>query len=377
MNRTAITLWSLALLAFLAWPASAQETFYFSDFESDDGGWVLTSAPPYDSWEHGTVVPGVHEGCDSTPTVEPAGAHSGTNVWATNLDGCYPNTTPTGETVLAQTFDFSAVSGTITLSWWHYYEIFETFDRGLVEVNDVLVWETPDATPSSPDGSYIEQTADLSAFAGNPNVTVEFILVSTTVVNRMGWYIDDVEITADNIPVELTHVGAQVDGRDVTLTWETASETNNAGFEVQMRQGESWSPLGFVGGHGTTTEAQAYAFQVRDLLPGTYTFRLKQIDFDGAFEYSPEVEAGVSVPTTHLLTQAYPNPFNPQARFDLAVAQSQHVDIALYNVLGQRVASVFNGPMEANQTRTFTLDAAAPSAFPQGRRPDSVGAAPF
>src|SRR5690606_21255203 len=95
MNRTAITLWSLALLAFLAWPASAQETFYFSDFESDDGGWVLTSAPPYDSWEHGTVVPGVHEGCDSTPTVEPAGAHSGTNVWATNLDGCYPNTTPT------------------------------------------------------------------------------------------------------------------------------------------------------------------------------------------------------------------------------------------------------------------------------------------
>ena len=165
------------------------------------------------------------------------------------------------------------------------------------------------------------------------------------------------------IPVELISFNAVVDGQSVTLNWETASETNNAGFEVQMRQRETWNALGFVEGHGTTTEAQQYSYSA-ELLPGTYTFRLKQIDFDGQFEYFGNVEATVGTPSTHLLSAVYPNPFNPQASFDLAVAQTQHVSIELYNVLGQRVATLFDATMEADANQTFTIDGAGLATGP-------------
>lgn len=159
------------------------------------------------------------------------------------------------------------------------------------------------------------------------------------------------------IPVELTSFDAVVDGQNVTLNWETGSETNNAGFEVQMLAGESWDVLGFVNGHGTTTETQAYS-HTASLQPGTYTFRLKQIDFDGQFEFLGNVEATVGTPGTHLLSNVYPNPFNPQATFDLSVATAQDVTIDLYNVLGQRVATIFDGAMEANANQSFTIDGA-------------------
>ncbi len=160
------------------------------------------------------------------------------------------------------------------------------------------------------------------------------------------------------VPVELVSFNAVVNGTDVSLNWATASETNNAGFEVQVQNGEDWNVLGFVEGHGTTTEAQTYGYTVGDMAVGTHTFRLKQIDFDGAFEYSDELEVTVETPGTHLITRAYPNPFNPQSRFTLAVAQEQHVTAELYNTLGRRVAVLFNGTVEANQSQLVTIDGA-------------------
>ncbi|MDX1440231.1 MAG: hypothetical protein R3284_10040, partial [Rubricoccaceae bacterium] len=88
-------------------------------------------------------------------------------------------------------------------------------------------------------------------------------------------------IDAATVPVELTSFDAQVSGDDVVLSWETASETNNAGFEVQLKQGNDWQVLGFVEGNGTTTEAQTYSYRAEDMDVGTHTFRLKQIDYDG------------------------------------------------------------------------------------------------
>ncbi|HYE96217.1 MAG TPA: M12 family metallo-peptidase [Rubricoccaceae bacterium] len=161
------------------------------------------------------------------------------------------------------------------------------------------------------------------------------------------------------VPVELTSFAATVSGRDVTLAWETASETNNAGFEVQMQRGGAWTTLAFVEGHGTTTEANTYAYTAEGLLPGTHSFRLRQVDFDGQSEVFGPVEAGVETPGSHLLTQAYPNPFNPQTQFSLSVAQSQDVTVALYNALGQRVSTLFSGAMEADAARTFAVDGAA------------------
>ena len=160
------------------------------------------------------------------------------------------------------------------------------------------------------------------------------------------------------LPVELTSFNATVSGDAVFLKWVTASETNNAGFDVQMRSNNEneFHALGFVEGHGTTTEVQTYTFIVPNLDPGAYAFRLKQIDYDGAFEYSDEIEVTVGVPGTHLLTNAYPNPFNPQARFSLSVAQTQNVNVKVYDALGRRVLNLFDGVMAAGSADPFALD---------------------
>ena len=168
----------------------------------------------------------------------------------------------------------------------------------------------------------------------------------------------DLEFGEDPIPVELVSFDAVVNGTDVVLNWATASETNNAGFEIQTLVGEDWNVLGFVEGNGTTTEAQTYSFNASDMAVGSHTFRLKQIDYDGAFEYSDELEVSVETPGTHLLSNAYPNPFNPQSQFTVAVAQEQNVTAKLFNTLGRRIAILFSGAVEPNQAQQVTIDGA-------------------
>ncbi|MEL6772311.1 MAG: T9SS type A sorting domain-containing protein [Bacteroidota bacterium] len=193
-------------------------------------------------------------------------------------------------------------------------------------------------------------------------IRLEFDAAINTIVIK-SWAFDSDPLDAINaaeIPVELTSFDAVMDGEAVVLDWKTASETVNAGFEVQMRTGGSleFRTLDFVEGAGTTTEAQAYSFRVADLQPGTYAFRLKQVDFDGAFEYSQEVEAKVAVQETHLLSEVYPNPFARQATLDLAVREAQDVRVEVFNMVGQRVATLLDGAMEANVSTPVALDAA-------------------
>ncbi len=172
-----------------------------------------------------------------------------------------------------------------------------------------------------------------------------------------------------SLPVELVAFGAQQDGGAVRLHWETASETNNAGFEVQQRSGTAtggntaWDVRGFVAGAGTTLEAQDYSYLLEGVAPGRHTFRLKQVDFDGAFTYSPEIEVAVEVPGTHALSPVYPNPFNPEAGFTLALAQAQTVRVAVYDALGREVRLLHEGAMEADYAYRFRL---AGSGLPSG-----------
>ncbi|MEM6783124.1 MAG: T9SS type A sorting domain-containing protein [Bacteroidota bacterium] len=166
--------------------------------------------------------------------------------------------------------------------------------------------------------------------------------------------------TSSALPVELTAFEAQRVGEHVVLTWATSSETNNAGFDVELRGTTGdFAPVGFVAGAGTTTEAQTYRFTTDALPAGIYTFRLRQVDFDGVFEYSPEVELALGVAGTHTLSAAYPNPFAERATFSLAVAQEQPVEVAVFDALGRRVATLFDGMLPADQARVLTLDAAA------------------
>jgi hypothetical protein len=93
------------------------------------------------------------------------------------------------------------------------------------------------------------------------------------------------------LPVELMSFRTIVDNTDVTLHWQTASETNNAGFEIERQilgspdasadaSSTGWERLAFVEGHGTADVPQTYSYAIMDVVPGLHRFRLKQIDFD-------------------------------------------------------------------------------------------------
>ena len=166
-------------------------------------------------------------------------------------------------------------------------------------------------------------------------------------------------LTAEVLPVEMTAFAPRVDGDAVVLEWATASETNNAGFDVQVRRpgADAFETVAFVDGHGTTTEARSYAFRVGGLQAGTHRFRLRQVDLDGQATLTSEVEAAVEIAQPFALSAARPNPFAQATRFELAVQQQQDVRVAVYDVLGREVVRLHDGPFEAQASRLFELSA--------------------
>jgi hypothetical protein len=145
------------------------------------------------------------------------------------------------------------------------------------------------------------------------------------------------------IPVELTSFTGSVSGNDINLLWETATEINNSGFSVERKyENSEFSEVAFVPGFGTTTELKSYSFTDQNLNNGVYTYRLKQIDFDGTFNYSGEVEVDVTVPAEFRLDQNYPNPFNPGTKITFSLNVDSKVTLKVFNALGQEVALLIN-----------------------------------
>ena len=164
---------------------------------------------------------------------------------------------------------------------------------------------------------------------------------------------------ATNLPVELSSFEGRVMENDVELTWTTLSETNNAGFSVEMKEEteSAFVEAGFVEGRGTTLEPQTYRFDVEDLDPGSYSFRLKQIDFDGAFHYSATVAAAIEVSGSFYLSEAYPNPFNPLTTLRLGVPADQPVNVAVFDALGKRVRVLHDGIVDRDNVMQLHFDA--------------------
>ncbi|MBP9580805.1 MAG: T9SS type A sorting domain-containing protein [Ignavibacteriaceae bacterium] len=147
------------------------------------------------------------------------------------------------------------------------------------------------------------------------------------------------------LPVELTSFSAKATAGKVNLNWTTATEINNSGFEVERSfDGSTFFTVGFVRGNGTTTEPKAYSFSDELDVNGTETiyYRLKQVDYNGAFEYSDVVSVVFDLPTDFALGQNYPNPFNPTSKIKYSVPQSGLVSIVVYDLTGQEVATIIN-----------------------------------
>lgn len=145
------------------------------------------------------------------------------------------------------------------------------------------------------------------------------------------------------IPVELSAFTSSVSQSTVTLKWQTASESNNQGFEIQRRSDAGFNSIGYVQGSGTTTDVQNYMFVDRNLIPGTYYYRLKQIDFDGTISYSNEINVEVAIPDIFVMNQNYPNPFNPTTLISFSLPVDANVSLKIFNALGQEVANLIEG----------------------------------
>ncbi|MBK6914488.1 MAG: T9SS type A sorting domain-containing protein [Ignavibacteriales bacterium] len=160
-----------------------------------------------------------------------------------------------------------------------------------------------------------------------------------------------VKLASDIIPIELTAFTATAQQNEVSLNWQTATETNNSGFEIERKQvgspqssvsNQDWNQIAFIPGFGTTTERKSYSFIDENLLSGIYQYRLKQIDFDGSFEYSNTVEVEINSPTEFTLEQNYPNPFNPSTVISYSLPQKEFVTIKVIDILGREVAILVN-----------------------------------
>ena len=169
------------------------------------------------------------------------------------------------------------------------------------------------------------------------------------------------QLVSTVIPVELISFIAEIDENGIVLKWETATETNNFGFEVERGiDNKTFEKIGQIKGKGTTTEKQKYIFRDASVSSKSkFYYRLKQVDYDGTVIYSDVIEVDYSIiPDVFSLSQNYPNPFNPVTNIKYQIPEFSFVTIKVYDALGKEVATLVN---EEKAAGYYEIEFNAPS----------------
>ncbi len=312
-------------------------TVFMDDFESGCGNWTITNDGGTCVWD-----------CSHDASEYMMGSTGASGfVMAADADFCGSGSTLLSTATLTNPID-ATTSPTVYLEFDEDWRTITTSDTAAVEVSTDggATW----MSALSYDGVDARDThafVDLSSMVGNTS----FMLRFRTVMPGWDWWwaVDNVMVQLVT-PVEMTSFTANVNEGNVSLNWSTATETNNKGFDVQRRsENGQYETIAFVDGNGTSTEKHNYSYVDTKLASGNYTYRLKQVDFDGKFAYSKEVNANVELPAVYSLEQNYPNPFNPSTQINFSLAVDSRVSLKVFDVLGRQVAELVNNNLTAGQ----------------------------
>ncbi|MFQ3598505.1 MAG: T9SS type A sorting domain-containing protein [Chloroherpetonaceae bacterium] len=316
----------LKVLSTTSLQANDQLGAYFIHFLPNAGASVGTTG----------FVGRVHIRAGSSPNTFNLGAlnNAGGTQTPTNIFGASPQDYPVGQTC------FVVV-------------------KYVLSTNTVSIWVNPQVgLASEPPPTFTNNTGTSPAPAQIRSLAIRNANVSGRGTGNLE--LDEIRVSRSwsevALPVELvSFTGTYLNGR-VELQWQTASEQNNEGFFVERRQGEGvWQTLGFVRGKGTTTEAQLYRFNDETAV-GMVSYRLKQVDFDGQFDFSPTIEVLAGELTSYKLAQNYPNPFNPSTTISYQLPVTSDVKLEIFDILGKKVATLVNGRQAAG-AYTYTWNA--------------------
>jgi hypothetical protein len=196
-------------------------------------------------------------------------------------------------------------------------------------------------------------------------LAVDLILDSFAFVGRLSSgnaamiYLDDIyysnALEPGPLPVELSSFTSSIIGNTINLKWETATEVNNYGFDVERKVGNgqssvgNYEKIGFVNGNGNSNSPKFYSFEDKNQVNGKYSYRLKQIDNDGQYEYSKAIEVDLGNPREYSLSQNFPNPFNPVSTIEYSVPSAGFVSLKVYDILGREVTNLVNEVQNAGK----------------------------
>jgi hypothetical protein len=218
-----------------------------------------------------------------------------------------------------------------------------------------------------PNSSTIWNVSGTSTVTGTfPSVTITAPLSASTTLNNTTAHVTAASITPDNpLPVNMLSLTVvPKNGRTALLEWETASEQDNLGFVLYRSETEngifeelaSYQTTTTLRGQGTKLTETKYVYEdSRNTLPGkTYFYKLVSVDIDGTRH---EITLGgqsvwsVQLPFEYALDQNYPNPFNPVTTIQFSLEKPGKTVLEIYNVLGQKVATLVDGELSAGAYR--------------------------
>jgi len=224
-----------------------------------------------------------------------------------------------------------------------------------IDSNSIVYWTNEFNTsrgPTNPKAISDNMGGSIITFLGREETGSAYDIYASK-INANG------ELGGDNIPlpVELISFSGKAKGSHIYLNWSTATEVNNYGFEIERKtENTDWIKVGFVAGNGNSNSPKEYSFNDKPLFGKVFKYRLKQIDTDGKFAYSSEIEVQPGISVKFSVSQNFPNPFNPTTRIEFTIPSDNKVEVKVYSVLGTEIATLLNEYKEAG---SYSIDFSA------------------